>query len=76
MEELYCPLIFYSLSYYVINCYDVDFLGDPWGAQWVTAFGLGRDSGVLESSPTLGSLHGACFSLCLCLCLFLSLGVS
>ena len=31
---------------------------------------------ILESpgsSPTLGSLHGACFSLCLCLCLSLSL---
>ena len=27
-------------------------------------------------SPTSGSLHGACFSLCLCLCLSLSLCVS
>ena len=31
----------------------------------------GRDPGDLGSSPTLGSLHGACFSLCLCLCLSL-----
>ena len=29
--------------------------------------------GVLGSSPTSGSLHGACFSLCLCLCLSLCL---
>ena len=31
--------------------------------------------GVPGSSPTSGSLHGACFSLCLCLCL-LSLPMS
>ena len=32
------------------------------------AFGLGHGPGVLGLSPTSGSLHGACFSLCLCLC--------
>ncbi|CAK7310959.1 hypothetical protein VULLAG_LOCUS15774 [Vulpes lagopus] len=32
--------------------------------------------GVLGSSPTSGSLHGACFFLCLCLCLSLSVSVS
>ena len=32
------------------------------------AFGPGYDPGVLGSSPALGSLHGACFSLCLSLC--------
>ena len=31
--------------------------------------GSGRDPGDLGSSPTLSSLHGACFSLCLRLCL-------
>ena len=36
----------------------------------------GRDPGDPGSSPTSGSLHGACFSLCLCLCLSLSLYVS
>ena len=40
------------------------------------AFGLERDPGALRLSPTLGSLHGAWFSLCLCLCLSLSLYVS
>ena len=30
------------------------------------------DPGVPGSSPTSGSLHGACFSVCLCLCLSLS----
>ena len=45
-------------------------------AQWFgAAFGLGRDPGDPVSSPTLGSLRGACFSLCLCLCLSLSLCV-
>ena len=37
--------------------------------QFSTAFSAGRDPGVPGSSPTSGSLHGACFSLCLCLCL-------
>ena len=40
-----------------------------WLSSWASAFGSGCDSGVLGSSPTLGSLHGACLSLCLCLCL-------
>ena len=39
-----------------------------WLSSLVPAFSLGRDPGVLESGPALGSLHGACFSLCLCLC--------
>ena len=38
--------------------------------------GSGRDPGVPGSSPTSGSLQGACFSLCLCLCASLSLCVS
>ena len=33
--------------------------------QFGAAFGPGRDPGDLGSSPTSGSLHGACFSLCL-----------
>ena len=36
-----------------------------WLSSWVPAF---RDPG---SSPTLGSLQGACFSLCLCPCISL-----
>ena len=35
------------------------------------AFHPGYDPGIPGSSPTLGSWHGACFSLCLCLCLSL-----
>ena len=44
-----------------------------WLSSLVSAFGPGCEPGILGSSPTLGSLHGACFSLCLCLCLPLSL---
>ena len=52
-------------------------MGDPRVAhQLSTAFSPGCDHGVPGSSPTLGSLHGACYSLCLCLCLSLSLSVS
>ena len=41
-------------------------LGMPgWFRGWASAFGPGCDPGVLGSSPTSGSLHGACFSLCL-----------
>ena len=48
----------------------VSFLKKDFRAAWVTqrysaTFSLGRDPGDLESSPTLGSLHGACFSFCL-----------
>ena len=51
--------------------------GQPrWLSSLAPAFGPGHDSGVPGSSPTSGSLHGACFSLCLCLCLSLSLWVS
>ena len=35
--------------------------------QFSAAFSPGCDPGDLGSSPTLSSLHGACFSLCLCL---------
>ena len=50
--------------------------GDPWVAvQFSTAFSLERDPGVLGSSPTPGSLHGACFSLCLGLCLSFSVSL-
>ena len=42
-------------------------------AWWFSAaFSPGCDPGDLGSSPALGSLHGACFSLCLCLCLSVS----
>ena len=52
-------------------------LGAARVAQWFNAnFGPGPDPGDLGSSPTLGSLHGACFSFCLCLCLSLSLCLS
>ena len=44
-------------------------LGIPgWLSGLAPAFGPGRDPGVPGSSPTSGSWHGACFSLCLCLC--------
>ena len=46
-------------------------------AQWFSAiFGPGHDPGDPGWSPTLGSLHGACFSLLMCLCLSLSLSLS
>ena len=35
-----------------------------WLSGFAPAFGPGRDPGVLGSSPTSGSWHGACFSLC------------
>ena len=44
-----------------------------WLSGRASAFGSGRDPGVLGLSPTLGSLHGACFSLCLYVCLSVSL---
>ena len=41
-----------------------------WGAQQLSICPrLRGDPGVLGWSPTLGSLQGACSSLCLCLCL-------
>ena len=47
-----------------------------WVAQgFSAAFCPGPDPGEPGWSPTLGSLHGACFSLCLCLCLSLSLSL-
>ncbi|XP_077720726.1 cotranscriptional regulator ARB2A isoform X19 [Canis aureus] len=51
--------------------------GTPgWLSGLASAFCPGRDPGVLGSSPTSGSLHGACFSLCLYLCLSLSVSLS
>ena len=51
--------------------------GTPvWLSGLAPAFGPRHDPGVPGSSPTSGSLHGACFSLCLCLCLSLSLSLS
>ncbi|XP_077735761.1 TBC1 domain family member 1 isoform X3 [Canis aureus] len=44
--------------------------------RFSAAFSLGPDPRDPGSSPTLGSLRGACFSLCLCLCLSLSLCLS
>ena len=41
-----------------------------WLSDWASAFCSGHDSTVPGSSPTSGSLHGACFSL------YLSLSVS
>ena len=40
--------------------------------RFSAAFSPGRDPGDSGLSPTSGSLHGACFSLCLCLCLSLT----
>ena len=44
--------------------------------RFSAAFSPGPDPRDLGSSPTSGSLQGACFSLCLCLCLSLSLSLS
>ena len=48
----------------------------PWAAwvaqQFSATFGPGGDPGDPGWSPALGSLHGACFSLCLSLSLYLS----
>ena len=47
-----------------------------WLSGLALAFGPARDPGDQGSSPTFGSLQGACFSLCLCLCLSLSISLS
>ena len=66
-----------SVVYAQIGILNGNKKGTPgWLSGCASAFGSGRDPGVLGSSPTLGSLHGACFSLCLCLCLSLSLSAS
>ena len=44
--------------------------------RFSATFSPGGDTGDPRSSPTSGSLHGACFSLWLCLCLSLSLCLS
>ena len=49
-------------------------LRDAWVAQQLSGCS-GCDPGVPGLSPTSGSLHGACFSLCLCLCLSLSVSL-
>ena len=41
------------------------------GGPVVKRLPLACDPEVPGWSPTLGSLHGACFSLCLCLCVSL-----
>ena len=47
-----------------------------WVAQRFSAsFSPRLGPGILGSSPTSGSVHGACFSLCLCLCLSLSVSL-
>ena len=46
--------------------------GTPgWLSGWASAFGSGRDPGVLGSSATSGFSPGASFSFCLCICLSL-----
>ena len=47
----------------------------PVAQRFSAAYSSGRDPGDLGSSPTSGSLHGACFSLWLCLCLSLSVSL-
>ena len=51
-----------------------------WAAPVAQRFGaacsLGCDPGGPGSSPTSGSLRGACFSLSLCLCLSLSVSLN
>ena len=64
------------IAFMVILLFQITFLGIPgWLSGLAPAFDAGPDPGVPGSSPTLGSLHGACFSLCLCLCLYLSLSL-
>ena len=64
------------LLYHYIHTFKILPSGDPWVAQQlVPAFSPGCDPRVPGSSPTSGSWHGACFSLCLCLYLSLSLSV-
>ena len=48
-----------------------EFQGSRVAQQFSATIGLGPDPGDQASSPALGSLHGACLSLCLCLCLSL-----
>ena len=62
---------------YIYFLLKLNFVGMPgWLSGWVSDFGSGYDPGVLGSSPTSGSRHGACFSLFLCLCLSLSPSLS
>ena len=58
-------LIFYfSCSSIFLKCL---LLGIPgWLSSLAPAFHPGHDPGLSGSSPTSGSLQGACFSLCLC----------
>ena len=65
----------YSVYHSVVFVGDMDMLlktniaGAARVAQWFSAaFSTGCDPRDPGSSPTKGSLHGACFSLCLGLC--------
>ena len=67
-------LLWFLLS---VNLLRLTILRMPWGLSGrVSAFSSECDPGVLGSSPTLGSPHGACFFLCLCLCLSVLLCLS
>ena len=58
------------------NQHKIPSLKAAWVAQqFSAAFSPGPDPRNLGSSPTSGSLHGACFSLCLHLCLSLSVSL-
>ena len=56
-----------------IDCFQRLNMGTLGGSGWAFAFCSGCDPRVPGSSPTLGFLHEACFSLCLCLCPLLCL---
>ena len=52
------------------NCKTINLNWAPeWLSGWASAFGSGRDLGVLRLSPASGFVKEACFSLCLCLSL-------
>ena len=65
-----CPLLCPTHNLHFVSI-TVFFRTPGWLSSWASAFGSGRDPGVLGSSPTAGSLQGVCFSLCLCFCLSL-----
>ena len=69
------PVIPPSMFQQIPFLFELAIVGPPGGSavEQLSAFGSGRDPGVLGSSPTSGCLRGACscFSLCLCFCLFL-----
>ena len=66
IKGLYIPLKHLHMYCYSIkkHCW-----GQPrWLSGFSDAFSPGPDPGDWGSTPMLGSLQGACFSLCLCLC--------